>query len=163
ERGADHAGAGLPARGCEGPGRALLPVRAGPRRAAGAPACSRRRGGADRGRLTRATARDAGDRPGPLRAGDPPGRRRGRRNSGSEPGIALDVLAGVVRVEVDEDALDLPVPDLEDVAPAPGPPFGHARAPGAVAVLAVARALAHHDVRAGEDPVELGVVVDDGP
>src|SRR5262245_5305977 len=78
-----------------------------------------------------------------------------------EPRIALAVLARVVRVEVDEAALDLPVADLEHVAPAARAPFGHAGAPRAILVLAVAGALADHQVAAGEDPVEMREVVDD--
>src|SRR6266516_6263914 len=78
-----------------------------------------------------------------------------------EPGVAGGVVAGVVGVEVDEAALDLPVADLEDVAPATRSPFGGAGAPGAVGVLAVAGALAGEGVAAGEDPVEVRVVVGD--
>src|SRR5690349_24283848 len=54
-----------------------------------------------------------------------------------EPGIAPLVATRVVRVEVDEAALDLEVADLEDVAPAAGAPGGHVGAPGTVLVLAV--------------------------
>src|SRR5262245_42024488 len=78
---------------------------------------------------------------------------------GVDPRIAGRVLARVVRVEVDEAALDLPVADLEHVAPAAGAPLGHAGAPRAVLVLAVAGAFAHHQVAAGEDPVEVREVV----
>src|ERR1700760_4339705 len=76
---------------------------------------------------------------------------------GGQPWVARGVLAGVVGVEVDEAALDLPVADLEDVAPATRAPFRHAGAPRAVLVLAVAGALAHHGVGPGEDPVEVCV------
>ena len=54
-----------------------------------------------------------------------------------EPGVARVVAAGVVGIEIDEAALDLPVADLEHVAPAAGTMFGHAGAPGPVATLAV--------------------------
>src|SRR6266700_795419 len=53
-----------------------------------------------------------------------------------EPGVAGGVVAGIVGVEVNEAALDLPVADLEDVAPAARAPFGVAGAPGAVGVFA---------------------------
>ena len=72
-----------------------------------------------------------------------------------DPGIAGGVLAGVVGVEIDEAALDLPVADLEHVAPAAGAPFRHAGAPRPVLVLAMAGAFADDDVAAGEDPVEV--------
>src|SRR4051812_22049640 len=76
-----------------------------------------------------------------------------------QPRVSGGVLAGVVRVEVDEDPLDLPVTDLEHVAPAPGTPLRYTGPPGPVLVLSVTGALADHDVAAGEDPVEVGVVV----
>src|SRR3954471_21486941 len=76
-----------------------------------------------------------------------------------QPGVAGGVPAGVVRVEVDEAALDQEVPDLEDVAPAARTPFGHAGPPGAVLVLAVTGALDDDQVGAGEEPGELAVVV----
>src|SRR3954453_2914194 len=78
-----------------------------------------------------------------------------------QPRVALRVLAGVVGIEVDEAALDLEVADLEYVAPASRGPVRHAGAPRAVAGLAVARALRDDRVGAGEDPVEVGVVVAD--
>src|SRR3954468_18661857 len=78
-----------------------------------------------------------------------------------QPRVALRVLAGVVGIEVDEAALDLEVADLEYVAPASRGPVRHAGAPRAVAVLAVARALRDDRVGAGEDPVEVGVVMAD--
>src|ERR1700730_743992 len=89
-----------------------------------------------------------------------PSGRRGRQWSGNrvQPWIALGVLACVVGVEVDEAALDLPVANLEDIAPAAGTPFGHPGPPWSVTVLSVAGALAYHDVTC-EHPVELGVVV----
>src|SRR5262249_38543720 len=87
--------------------------------------------------------------------------RKVRGSAIREPGIALGVLRGVVGIEIDEHALDLPVADLEDIAPAAGGPVGDAGAPGAVAVLAVAGSLADDEVAAREDPVEAGVVVDD--
>src|SRR5690348_9894075 len=83
------------------------------------------------------------------------------RLAAGEPGIALGVLGRVVRIQVDETPLDLPVADLEHVAPPAGRPLGHPGPPGAVAVLAVAGALAYHHV-ARDHPVEVGVVVDDG-
>src|ERR1700729_4073226 len=79
----------------------------------------------------------------------------------AQPRVARRVLAGVVGVQVDEAALDLPVADLEHVAPPARAPVGDAGAPGPVLVLAVAGALAHDGVRAREDPVEVGVVVAD--
>src|ERR1700674_2931416 len=57
--------------------------------------------------------------------------------SGRQPGVPGRVLAGVVRIEVDETPLDLPVPDLEDVAPTSGAPVGYSRAPRAVLMFAV--------------------------
>src|ERR1700733_2317510 len=80
-----------------------------------------------------------------------------------EPRIPSRVLAGVVGIQVDEAALDLPVADLEHVAPPPGAPLRHASAPGAILVLAVAGPLTDHDVAAREDPVEGRVVVADRP
>src|SRR5436190_14453933 len=55
-----------------------------------------------------------------------------------QPRIARGVGAGVIGVEVDEAALDQEVADFEHVAPSTGAPLGHARAPGAVLVLAEA-------------------------
>src|SRR5215467_12144201 len=72
--------------------------------------------------------------------------------------IALGDLAGIVGIEIDEAALDLPVADLEHVAPAPAPCSG---APWTVAMLAVACPFARQDVAATEDPIEVGVVVHD--
>ena len=48
----------------------------------------------------------------------------GRRLKSGEPGVASCVLAGVIGIEVDEDALDLPIADLEHIAPPAGPGFG---------------------------------------
>src|SRR5262245_34143337 len=98
----------------------------------------------------------------------PPGPSTATRAGGSgsatlgEPGVARGVLAGVVGVEVDEAALDLPVADLEHVAPAAGAVLGVPGPPGPVLVLAVAGPLHGQHVAAGEDPVELVVVVLDG-
>src|SRR5262245_9988299 len=78
-----------------------------------------------------------------------------------EPRISLGVLARVVRVEVDEDPLYQEVPDLEHVAPAARGPLGYAGAPGTVAVLPMAGALAHDHVAAREHPVEVRKVMDD--
>ena len=78
---------------------------------------------------------------------------------GRQPWIAVGVGACVVGIEVDEAALDEEVAHLEDVAPAAR--VGHAGAPGAVLVLAVARALAGERVATAHDPVEVGVVVPD--
>src|ERR1700681_4082043 len=78
-----------------------------------------------------------------------------------QPGVAGGVLARVVRVEIDEAPLDLPVADLEYVTPAPGRRLGNAGPPRAVLVLSVAGPLADEHVSAGEDPVEVGVVVGD--
>src|SRR5215469_2302313 len=102
----------------------------------------------------------------PRRYGRPPGPGQpitgASRRRGGQPGVALGVLGRVIGVEVDEAPLDLPVANLEDVAPAPGAPLRHAGPPWAVLVLAVARALARHEVAAGEDPVEVRVMVRDG-
>src|SRR5580765_4836854 len=76
-----------------------------------------------------------------------------------EPRVAVSVPAGIVGIEVDEAAMDLPIADLEHVAPAAGAPLGNARTPGAVVVLAVARAFADQDVAAREHPVEVREVV----
>src|SRR5205807_922161 len=78
-----------------------------------------------------------------------------------EPRIARRVLAGVVGIEVDEAAVDLPVADLEHVTPPPCAPLGHPGTPRPVAMLAVAGPLAHDHVAAREDPVEVRVVVTD--
>src|SRR5262249_28176728 len=85
----------------------------------------------------------------------------GRASAAGQPGITRGVLAGVVGVEIDEAALDLPVADLEDVAPAAGTPFRHAGAPWPIAMLASAGAFADHQIAAGEDPVEVRVIVAD--
>src|ERR1700759_2755712 len=65
-----------------------------------------------------------------------------------QPRVAVPVLAGVGGGGGDEEALDLPIADLEHVAPASGAPLRDAGAPGAVLMLAVAGALAHDGVRA---------------
>src|ERR1700749_4163244 len=78
-----------------------------------------------------------------------------------QPRIARGVLSGIVRVEIDEAALDLPVADLEHVAPAAGTVLGHAGAPRPVAMLALAGALAAHHIAAGKDIVEMRVVMQD--
>src|SRR3954469_3061056 len=76
-----------------------------------------------------------------------------------QPGIPGGVVAGVVGVQVDEAALDEEVPDLEDVAPPARAPLGHAGPPRAILVLTVTGALDDDQVRAGEEPGELAVVV----
>src|SRR6476646_7474348 len=78
-----------------------------------------------------------------------------------QPRVSLGVLARVIGVEVDEAALNLPVADLEHVAPAPRLPLGQAGPPRPVAVLAVTGPFAHDHVAAREDPVELRIVVTD--
>src|SRR5216683_385039 len=83
-----------------------------------------------------------------------------RPSGPGEPWVALSVLGCVIGVKVDEAALDLPVADLEDVAPSASAPLGDPGPPGSVTVLTVAGALAHHDV-GGEHPVEVGVMMDD--
>src|ERR1700761_9354723 len=85
----------------------------------------------------------------------------GRALLGLEPRVPRGVPASVVGVEVDEAPLNQPVTDLEDVAPAAGAPLGDSCAPRTILVLAVARALGDHQVTAGEDPVEVRVVVRD--
>src|SRR3978361_1526019 len=84
---------------------------------------------------------------------------RSRPSTLWQPGIAGGIPAGVVRVEVDEAALDQKVADLEDVAPSARSPLGDAGPPGAVLVLAVAGVLRDDEGRPGEDPGELRVVV----
>src|SRR3954471_17453980 len=79
-----------------------------------------------------------------------------------QPWVAALIASRVVGVEVDEAALDLKVADLEDVAPAPGAPLWHARAPWPVLMLAVRGPLGDDRVATGEDPVEVRVVVPDG-
>src|SRR6516165_12807489 len=78
---------------------------------------------------------------------------------GLEPRVPGGVPASVIGVEVDEAPLDQPVTDLEDVAPATGAPLWDSCAPRTVLVLAVARALGDHQITAGEDPVEVRVVM----
>src|SRR5580700_11513036 len=80
---------------------------------------------------------------------------------GLEPRVPGGVPAGVVRVEVNEAPLDQPVTDLKDIAPTAGARFGDSRAPRTVLMLAVARALDDQQITAGEDPVEMRVVVSD--
>jgi hypothetical protein len=64
---------------------------------------------------------------------------------GWQPRVPGGVPPGVVRVEVDEAALDLPIADLECMAPAARGPLGYAcpprpvPAPGAIAFLLVQR------------------------
>src|SRR5262245_20106702 len=77
-----------------------------------------------------------------------------------EPRVARSVLTRVIWIQVDEAALDQPVADLEYVAPPAGAPFRYPRAPGAIAVLAMAGALAYDRVATRENPIEVGVVVD---
>src|SRR4051794_24899513 len=55
--------------------------------------------------------------------------------------------------------MDLEVADLEDVAPAPGPPFGPSGPPRTIPVPTVAGALDDDDVTAGKHVVELCVMV----
>src|SRR5262245_11659839 len=78
-----------------------------------------------------------------------------------QPRIALNVLPGIVRVEINKTTLNLPVADLEYIAPVAGAVRGNAGAPRAVAVLAVTGPLADHEVAPREDPVEVRVVVGD--
>src|SRR2546427_2006174 len=85
----------------------------------------------------------------------------GRSSSAREPRITSGVLARVVRVEVDEAALDLGVADLEDVAPAPRAMLRLAGLPWPVAVLADARPLDGECVCSGHDVIERWVVVED--
>src|SRR6185436_10033457 len=76
--------------------------------------------------------------------------------SGFQPRVAGGVLSRIVGIEVDEHALDLPVADLEHVAPPPGTGLGITRPPRPVLMFAVARALGDDRVAAREDPVEVG-------
>src|ERR1700675_2683717 len=80
-------------------------------------------------------------------------------SAGLQPGVARGIGAGIVGVEIDEAALDLPIANLEHVAPAPGAVLGDAGAPLAVLVLAVAGAFADHEITAGKDPVEVRVMM----
>src|SRR4029453_16722232 len=129
------------------------------------PAPARARAGAGPGWRPARACRCRRSTPRRPRDGAPPPPSSSRRPTMSpaglavQPGVAGGVLPRVVGVEIDEHALDQEVADLEHVAPAARAPVGDARAPGAVLVLAVAGALAHQHVRAGEDPVELGVMV----
>src|ERR1700712_3841812 len=79
-----------------------------------------------------------------------------------DPRISGGVLARIVRVEVDEAALDQPVADLEHIAPAAGAPLGHPGAPRPIGMLAVARSPADQQVAGREDPVEALEVMGDG-
>src|SRR5437879_8371772 len=81
--------------------------------------------------------------------------------SAGGPRITAGVFARVVRVEVDEAALDLAVADLEDVAPASRAMLRLAGLPWPVAVLADARPLDGERVRSGHDVIERVVVVED--
>src|SRR5713101_8554651 len=76
-----------------------------------------------------------------------------------QPGVAFGVPSCVVGIEIDEDSLDLPVTDLEHVAPPAGPPLRHAGSPRAILVLPVAGTFAHDYVAAGKHPVDVRVVV----
>src|SRR5579864_6910551 len=91
------------------------------------------------------------------------GRSRPTRGSALlfEPWIAGGILCGIVRIQVDEAALDQPVANLEHVAPSARGPFRAAGAPGPIHMFAMARSFAHHQVAAGKDPVEMGEVVSD--
>src|SRR5579863_7800637 len=78
-----------------------------------------------------------------------------------QPGVTRGVLAGVVRIEIDEATLDLPIADFEDVAPAAREMLGRIGAPWPVLMFAVARALRDNQVLAREDPIEVREVMDD--
>src|SRR5258706_9045926 len=85
----------------------------------------------------------------------------GRSSAAGEPGITGGVLAGIVRVEVDEAALDPAVANFDDIAPAAGAVLRLAGLPRAVAMLADARPLDSEGVRSGHDVVERVVIVED--
>ena len=65
-----------------------------------------------------------------------------------EPGIARRIFARVVGVQIDEAAVDLPISDFEDIAPATGPVLWNVGTPGPIAVLAVTRPLTDNEVLA---------------
>ena len=72
----------------------------------------------------------------------------GGGRSARQPGVARCVLACVVRVQVDEAALDQPITNLEHVAPTACARFRHTRAPRAVAMFAMAGAFTDDEVAA---------------
>src|SRR5688572_25985988 len=76
-----------------------------------------------------------------------------------EPVVTRRVETSVIGIEIDEAALNQEVADLEDIAPASR--MRHTGAPRPVLVFTGARTLDGEDVRAGHDPVERGVVVQD--
>src|ERR1700722_15967968 len=65
-----------------------------------------------------------------------------------EPGVARGVFARVIRVEIDEAPLDLPVANFEHVAPASGAMLRNVGPPLPVPVLAVTCSLANDHVLA---------------
>src|SRR5580704_1114721 len=78
-----------------------------------------------------------------------------------QPRIPRRVLSGVVGIEIDEAPLNLPVANLEHVAPAPGAVLRRTGAPRPVAMLTLTGAFAHHEVAAREDEVEVREVMFD--
>src|SRR5262249_50526807 len=99
-----------------------------------------------------------GDRPSGAAVGGGPS---APRSGFPRPGEAARSLAGELRTGLEEAGRDHPVADLEPAAPAAGLPLRVAGPPRTILVLAVAGALAHDGVGAGEDPVEVRIVVRD--
>src|SRR5262245_18182236 len=76
-----------------------------------------------------------------------------------QPRIASRIQSGVVGIQVNETTLDQEITNLEDITPTSG--VRHACAPRSIGVLAGARSLDGKRIRAGHDPVECGIVVED--
>src|SRR5688572_18295552 len=68
---------------------------------------------------------------------------------GGEPRVASGIEPGIVRIEIDEAALNQEIAHFENIAPAPR--VRHPGMPGSVTVHAGTRALHREEIAAGHD------------